>query len=553
MKAAGRVFLVGAGPGDVGLLTLRGAELLQQADVVIYDGLVNPALLQLAAHQAEIIYGGKHDRTRVVSQEALNALLVAKACEGKTVVRLKGGDPYVFGRGGEEAEKLAEAGIPFEVVPGVSSVAAVPNYAGIPLTHRDYCSSYTVVTGHENATRKEARLRWKDIAKIPGTLVILMGLKNLPVITRLLVKHGRRPETPAALIRWGTTGRQQVLVGSLATLAGKAQKANFLPPAVTIIGEVVKLRSKLNWFEKRPLAGQCVVVTQPQGQNAALGRLLRAHGAEVMEVPVMKVTEPTDRQSLLQALAHLNRYDWIILSSPASVTAFFDFFFQLHRDWRDLGTVHLCAYGPKTADKLRELHLSVDALPQEHLGHSIAKALSRKGNIQGQKILLLRPERASSKVPEYLRARGAMVEDITCYRSVVETADVTGGAAQLLANGAEWITFAGYPEVGYFHARFDLCKLVKQFPHMKLATIGPKTSRLLTQLGLTPAAEAVTPTLEALVSALERNVSGHRCVRGGKAVQEGICARADERRLGEAVASSHPAHLAVRPVGDSHD
>jgi len=508
MKTVGRVFLVGGGPGDLGLLTLRGAELLQQADVVVYDGLINPALLQFAAHQAEIIYGGKHDRTRLVSQEELNALLVAKAREGKTVVRLKGGDPYVFGRGGEEAEKLAEAGIPFEVVPGVSSVAAVPNYAGIPLTHRNYCSSYTVVTGHENAALKKTRLQWENIAKIPGTLVILMGLKNLPVITRLLVEHGRLPETPAALIRWGTTGRQQVLEGSLATIAEKAQKANFLPPVVTIIGEVVKLRSKLNWFEKRPLAGQRVVVTQPQSQNGALCQLLRAHGAEVIEAPAMKVTEPTDCQPLLQALAHLNRYDWIILSSPTSVTAFFDLFFQMHCDWRDLGSAHLCAYGPKTADKLRELHLRVDAIPKEHLGHSIAETLNKKGNIKGQKILLLRPERASLKVPEYLRAMGAIVEDIACYRSAVETVDVTGGASQLLANGAEWITFAGYPEVGYFHMRFDLCKLVEQFPRIKLATIGPKTSRLLTKFDLAPAAEAAAPTLEALVRALERVVSG---------------------------------------------
>jgi uroporphyrinogen III methyltransferase / synthase len=335
----------------------------------------------------------------------------------------------------------------------------------------------------------------------------LMGLKNLRAITRLLVEHGRKPETPAALIRWGTTGRQQVLEGALATIADKAEEAKLLPPVVTVIGDVVKLRSKLSWFGRRPLAGQRVVVTQPREQAGELCQLLRARGADVMEVPAMRITEPADRQPLLQALARLNRYDWIILSSPASVTAFFDSFFKIHGDWRDLGRARLGAYGPQTAAKLRELHLRVDAIPEEHVGRSIGEALCGKGSIKGHSILLLRPERASPRVPEHLRAMGAIVEDVPCYRSVVETADLTRAAAQLLETGADWITFAGYPDVGYFHARFDLCKLVKQFPRIKLATIGPKTGKLLVELGLASAAEAATPTFEALVSALERVVS----------------------------------------------
>jgi uroporphyrinogen III methyltransferase / synthase len=507
VKSKGIVYLVGAGPGDIGLLTLRGAEVLAQADVVVYDGLVNPALLQLAAPGAEAIYGGKHDRPRAISQEAISALLVARAQEGKCVVRLKGGDPYVLARGGEEAEKLTEAGVMFEVVSGVSSAEAAPNYAGIPLTHRKYCSSYTVVTGHEDPTRKESRLEWASLARVPGTLVILMGLKNLASITRLLVEHGRPPGTPAALIQWGTTGRQKVLEGTLATIAEAASQAQLAPPVVAVIGEVVRLRSSLNWFEKRPLLGQRIVVTQPREQAAELTRLLRARGADLMEVPAMKFDAPADPQPLLQALARLDAYDWIVFSSPVSVTSFFRFFFEIHQDWRALGRARLGAYGPKTAAKLEELRLRVDAIPEEHLGPSIAEALMKTGSIAGRSILLLRPERASQEVPRHLEVRGGLVADVPCYRSLLETEDLTKAAARLAESGADWITFAGYPEVGYFHARFDLRELVRKFPGLKLATIGPKTSKLLLDLGLTPAAQATTSSAEALVRAVEEAVT----------------------------------------------
>jgi uroporphyrinogen III methyltransferase / synthase len=503
MNPSGMVYLVGAGPGDMGLLTLRGAELLRRANVVVHDGLVNPALLQWAAPNAEIVYGGKHDRTRAVSQDDLNALLVEKAREGKCVVRLKGGDPYVLGRGGEEAEKLAEAGIAFEVVPGVSSAEAASNYAGIPLTHRDYCSSYTVVTGHEDPDRDEARLDWARLAQIPGTLVVLMGFKRLHQIAELLRAHGRPPETPVALIRWGTTGRQQVLTGTLADIADQAAHAQLKPPVVIVIGEVVKLRAKLNWFEKCSLFGRRVAVTQPRAQTDGLAQLLRTRGADVLEVPAMRFVAPADPVPLGQALAGLRHYDWIIFSSPTSIQAFFDGFFAVGADWRELGNARLAAYGLQTAAKLREYNLRVDAVPTEHLGPPMAEALALHGSIQGRRILLLRPESASQEIPRHLRAQGAIVEDVACYQTVVETEDVTGAAANLIAHGADWLTFAGLPEVKYFQARFDLVKLVNQFPNIKLATIGPKTSQQLADLGLKAAAEAATPTIEALVEAIE--------------------------------------------------
>src|SRR5947209_7898622 len=266
MKKAGKVYLVGAGPGDAGLLTLRGAELLGRAEVVIYDGLVNLDLLRLAPDSAEKVFGGKRPKERAIPQEELNALLITRAREGKCVVRLKGGDPYIFGRGGEEAEELANAHVPFEVVPGVSSVVAAPNYAGIPLTHRDHCSSFTVMTGMEDSSKPENGLDIAQIAKIPGTKVILMGVQRIRDLAASLIEHGMQAETPVGMVRWSTTGRQQSIEGTLATIADVVEEKKFLPPAVTVIGDVVKLREKLNWYEKRPLFGERIVVTRTRDQ-----------------------------------------------------------------------------------------------------------------------------------------------------------------------------------------------------------------------------------------------------------------------------------------------
>jgi uroporphyrinogen III methyltransferase / synthase len=503
METKGIVYLIGAGPGDLGLLTLRGADLLRDADVVVYDGLVNTALLRLVSPKAEIIYGGKHDRTRVVSQAALNMLLITKAREGKRVGRLKSGDPYVFGRGGEEAEKLAEAGIAFEVIPGVSSVEAAPNYAGIPLTHREFCSCYAVVTGHEDPAKPESHVHWKLLAQLPGTLVILMGLKRLREITDLLLQHGRDGQTPAALIRWGTTGRQEVLEGTLATLVDKAEAIGFQPPALTIIGDVVKLRPKLDWFGKRPLLGQRIVVTFPREISGEFVRQMNENGAEVLEIPAMKHLAPADSSPLQEALRRLKDFDWLLFSSPKSVSMFFETFFKVHDDWRALGCARIAAYGPQTAEALKALHLKVDAIPTEHLGPQIAEALSKQGPISGQKILLLRPAGASPKVPEFLAAQGMTVLDAPCYQTVVETDDFSGDAARMLKSGADWITFAGFAEVKRFNERFDLVKLSMQFPQIKFATIGPKTGDLVRALGLPVSAQATMPTLESLVEALK--------------------------------------------------
>ncbi|TMP99205.1 MAG: uroporphyrinogen-III C-methyltransferase, partial [Verrucomicrobia bacterium] len=454
MKAQGTVYLVGAGPGDAGLLTLRGAELLGRADVVVYDALVNPELLRLAPKTAEIIYGGKRAKDHAMPQGELNQLLVARAKEGKTVVRLKGGDPYIFGRGGEEAEELFAAGIRFEVVPGISSVVAAPNYAGVPLTHREYCSSFTVVTGHEEPAKEVSGVDWDQIARAPGTKVVLMGAERIGRIAELLVARGLPQETPVAMVRWGTTGRQQSIEGTLATIAELADRAGFSAPTVTVIGDVVRLRSKLNWFENRPLFGRRIVVTRARQQCSQLARQLRERGAQVLEIPTIKIAPPRNEEALSEALSGLNSYDWLVFTSPNGVTSFFEFFFKKFQDMRDIGGVRIAAVGPATAAKLRELHLQVDLMPEEYVAKEIAGALAKYESIENLRILLLRAEVANAELPKLLEELGAIVDDIACYQTVPDNDDHTGAAASLLQEGADWITFTSSSTVENFHRRF---------------------------------------------------------------------------------------------------
>src|SRR5581483_3674740 len=502
MKVKGTVYLVGVGPGDVGLLTLRGAELLGRADVVVYDALINRDLLRMAPREAEIIYGGKRSKDHAMSQEELNDLLVKKAREGKTVVRLKGGDPYIFGRGGEEAERLAEEGVNFEVVPGISSTVAGPNYAGIPITHRDHCSSYTVITGHEDPEKDETSVDWAQVAKIPGTKVVLMGVTRIREIASELLKNGLSPKTPVAMVRWGTTGRQQAVEGTLATIPDAVEKAGLKPPALTVIGDVVKLRGKLNWYEKRPLFGQRIVVTRTREQASELTRRLTELSAEVLEIPTIRIA-PTDRhQDLADALLELNSYDWIVFTSPNGVTMFFETFFKAFEDMRDLGGMRIAAVGPSTAAKLKELHLKVDLMPEEYVTAKIARAFADYESIENLKILLMRAEVANPDLPKELESMGAIVDDVACYKTVPETEDRTGAVAKLLEEGADWVTFTSSSTVENFHARFDLPALAKKFPRVKLASIGPETTKTLAGLGLKPAAEAKPHTIDGLVKAV---------------------------------------------------
>ena len=509
-KSTGTVYLVGAGPGDAGLLTLRGAELLARADVVVYDALVNGDLLRLAPATAEFIYAGKRAGEHAIPQEKLNQLLIEKARAGHTIVRLKGGDPYVFGRGGEEAEELAAARIPFEVVPGISSSIAGPNYAGIPLTHRDYCSSFTVITGHEDPAKGETAVDWAQVARTPGTKVVLMGVQRLATIAAELVAGGLAEDTPAAVIRWATTGRQQSVFGTLKTIGDVVASAGLQSPAITVIGEVVRLRKTLNWFEKRPLFGQRIVVTRTRDQASQLSRQLLDRGADVLEIPSIRLLPPTNRHAIADVLLELNSYDWLIFTSPNGVAAFFEFFFRVFEDMRDIGGVRIAAVGPATAAKLRELHLKVDLTPDEYVTSKIADALAKYQSVDNLKILLLRAEVANRELPQKLEEMGAIVDDVACYQTAPETEDRNGAAARLAEEGADWITFTSSSTVENFNARFNLKEMSSRLPHLKLASIGPETSKALAALDLKPAVEAKEHTIAGLVKAIERTSSAAR-------------------------------------------
>jgi uroporphyrinogen III methyltransferase/synthase len=504
MKPTPLIYLVGAGPGDAGLLTIRGAELLSRADVVVCDAQVNPELLRRVPQTAEIIHEGREGAKSDGSPAGRAELLIERARAGKTVVRLMGGDPYLFAAGAQEAEQLADARMPFEVVPGVSSVAAAPNYAGVPVTHRDFASQLTLIAPHRNSAPGVLAIDWGQVANTPGTKVLLLDVDSVAPIADALLAHGLAAETPVALVQWGGSGRQLSVSGTLANIAARATKARIGLPAVAVIGEVVRLRDKLNWFEQRPLFGQRVVVTRAREQAGQLTGKLQERGAEVLEIPTIRIQPPTRRQDLVDALLELNSYDWLVFTSPNGVATFFEYFFRHFHDMRDLGGARIAAIGPATANKLKELHLQVDLMPDEALGSKIAEAFAKFESVENLKICLLRAEVANQELPQALEAMGAIVDDIACYQTVPESEDATGAAASLLQDGADWIAFTSASTVEQFHARFDLPALLKKFPQLKTATIGPETSKALQALGLQPTVEARQHTLDGLTAALSK-------------------------------------------------
>ena len=507
MSLIGKVYLVGAGPGDAGLLTLRGAELLRQADVVVYDALVNRELLSLAPQSAEIIYGGKRSNDHAIPQDELNQLLIEKAKEGKKVVRLKGGDPYIFGRGGEEAVELQHEKIEFEVIPGISSIVAAPNYAGIPLTHREHCSSFTVITGHEDPEKKETAVDWARLAQEPGTKVVLMGVERIGKIADNLMKQGLAKDTPVAMVRWGTTGRQKTISGTLQTIADIVLQTKFKAPAVTIIGTVSKLQKSLNWFENRPLFGQRIVVTRTRKQASKLTHTLKELGAEVLEIPTIKIVPPSDNEPVIQSITGIGSYDWIIFTSPNGVIHFFDYFFKAYRDIREIGNIRFAAVGPATAKKLENLNLAIDLMPKVYTAEAAANALLKYQNVENVNVLLARAEESNSELPKLLEAQGAIVDDIAFYKTVPETEDRNGAVEAFEEGGANWITFASSSAVKNFDARFGLVEICKSNPELKLASIGPETTKALNELELTPTVEAKDHTIKGLSKALLKNTN----------------------------------------------
>lgn len=479
------VYLVGAGPGDPDLLTLRGAEVLAGADVVVYDRLSVVTLLDLAPADAERISVGKQPGGPRTSQDDINALLVARGRAGQQVVRLKGGDPFVLARGGEEAAALAAAGVAFEVVPGITSAVAVPAYAGIPVTMRYSSTSFTVVTGHEDPAKGEGSVNWEAVAALGGTLVVLMGAARCRPICERLMAAGMDPETPAAAVQWGTRPNQRTLRATLATLAGLDPQ----PPATIVIGEVAA--SDLAWFESRPLFGRRIVVTRARPQAAALAADLRRRGAEAVELPAIAFEPPEDLNRLVRSADEVGRYDWVVFTSPTGVARFFEHL----RDARSLGGVRVAAIGPGTAAALAERNVVADLVPEQYVAETLLEALSDEAGPDGPgRVLIPRAEVARAVLPDGLAAAGWDVDVVSAYRTVAPAPDPD--AAALLAE-AEVITFTSSSTVANFVDTYG----IEMVPKV-VATIGPITTATARDRGLEVTVEAVDHTVDGLVAAL---------------------------------------------------
>src|SRR5438132_7429470 len=496
-KSVGRVYLVGAGPGDLGLVTLRAKECIEQADVIVHDHLANPEMLGWARDEAEIIYAGKKAGEHALSQEKINALLVEKAREGKRVVRLKGGDPFVFGRGAEEAKAIVDAGIGFEIVPGITSAIAGPAYAGIPVTHRAENSHVTFFTGHEGAEKTESAIDYAALAKLGGTQVMLMGVERIESIAREMLKHGVSENLPVALVRWATTGRQETLTGTLENIGRRVVDLGFEAPAVAVFGEVVALRESLNWYEKRPLSGKRIVVTRTRRQASALSDRLRALGADVIELPTIRIEPPSNLLEFAELVQVAHAYDWIVFTSPNGVTAFFDTFFKLYDDAREIGGAKIAAIGPATAQRVKDFHLHVDLQPDEFVAEAVVKEFEKQGSIENLRILLVRAEKTRDTLPKELSALGAIVDKAFAYRTVPETRDTSGARRQLAQDGADLITFTSSSTVENFLA------LGLPWPKgMRIASIGPITSKTVRDQGLKVDVEARRHDINGLVQAI---------------------------------------------------
>lgn len=507
----GKVFFVGAGPGDPKLLTLRGKECLEQAQVVLYDYLANPVLLEHVPSAAERVYVGRRGRGRYGKQEEINRVMIERARAGKTVVRLKGGDPFVFGRGGEEAEAVAEAGIPFEVVPGVTAAVAAPAYAGIPVTHRTLASSVALVTGHEDPTKPSPTVEWDRLASTGGTVVFLMGMKNLPAIVAHLTASGRPATTPVALIRWGTRAEQKTVVGTLADIVKKAEDAALEPPTVIVVGEVVSLRDKLNWFETRPLFGTTVLITRPREQAKEFADLLAGLGAQVIPFPTIAIVPPADWGPLDRAIGRLSEYDWIVFTSVNGVRFFMERMRTLGRDARALGGSRLCAIGPRTAEALGVAGLTADLIPAEYQAEGVLQALEKE-QVKGARILIPRAEVARDLLPKELRARGADVTVAVAYRTVRPEADAAALKEKLRLGEVGVVAFTSSSTVRnyveLFADREEACALTRQ---AVVACLGPITADTAEALGLRVQIRAKANTVPALAEAIAGHFAPSSC------------------------------------------
>ena len=500
MEKKGKVYLIGAGPGDPGLLGLKAKECLETADAVVYDRLADPRIIEFCRKDAEMVYVGKASANHTMRQPDINKLLVKLAAEGKTVARLKGGDPFVFGRGGEEAIELLEAGLPFEFVPGVTSAIAVAEYAGIPVTHRHVATSFAVITGHEDPTKGESTINWKGLATAVDTLVFLMGLENIERISSQLIANGRSADCPAAVIRWGTRPEQRTLITTVGKAAADVKATGMKPPAIFLVGEVVKLREQLQWFDNKPLFGKTVIVTRARAQASALTKKLEAQGARVLEVPAIKIVPPADFAPLDKAIAEIDTYKWLILTSVNGVEYFFNRLQKAGKDSRALCGVKIAAIGSATAEALKSYGITADLIPSAYKAEELADALAEDTKA-GDKLLLARAKVARNVLPERLRALGAQVDVVAAYETVTDCQNKEELLDALESGEASVVTFTSSSTVtNLLDVLGDKKDLLNK---VALAAIGPVTAETLEKNGLKPAISAAEYTIDGLMTAIE--------------------------------------------------
>jgi len=500
-QSIGKVYLIGAGPGDPGLITVKGLECVKKADVIIYDYLANERILDARRTDAELIYVGKQGNRHTLPQDEINALIVRKAKEGKYVARLKGGDPFIFGRGGEEAEELADSGVPFEVVPGVTAATAVPTYAGIPLTHREHTASVAFVTGHEDPTKPESKVHWDKIATGIGTLVFFMGMKNLKNIVDNLVTHGRSAETPVALIQWGTRTDQRVVTGTLNNIILRAAEAKLGPPAIIVVGEVVRLREKLNWYETKPLFGKRIVVTRSRDQASVFSEMLIDRGASPIEFPSIDVVPPISWAEVDKAIDTMATYQWVVFTSANAVRFFFDRLADREGDIRMLKGVSICAVGPKTAEALEEYGLKADLIPAEYKAEGVIAALGGV-KVKGLRFLIPRAKVAREVIPDKLRELGAEVTVATAYENVKPDTDVERVRKLFIDKKISAVTFTSSSTVHNFVEMLGRKEYINLIPGVVMACIGPVTAKTLEEYGIATDIMPEKYTIPALVDAM---------------------------------------------------
>lgn len=494
------VYLIGAGPGDPGLLTIRAKELIETCDVVVYDYLANKEFLKYARKDAEIIYVGKKGGDHTLPQDQINALIIGKAKEGKSVARLKGGDPYVFGRGGEEAEEMVEAGVKFEVVPGVTAGVAAPAYAGIPVTHRDHTTSVCFITGHEDPTKEESGHNWEVYGRSNSTLVFYMGVKNLPMIAGNLMKNGRPSDTPVALVRWGTRCNQQSMVSTLEHVAADAEKRKFAAPSIIVVGGVCSLAKKLAWFEEKPLLGKGVVVTRAREQASDLADVLKNMGACVFEFPTITVEPLDDYEEVEKAILGLGAVDWLIFTSVNGVKHFWNQLGEIGLDTRALGGLSVAAIGPATADELKARGVIPDFVPPKYVAEEVVAGLLERG-IAGKNVLIPRAKVAREVLPEELTKAGANVRILPVYETKLTQQDPSEIVEALEKGKIQAITFTSSSTVENFFTLLSPDTL-KRYPDVKIACIGPVTAKTLERFGFAPSIQPEDYTIPGLAAAL---------------------------------------------------